>query len=162
MIDTVIPEHVAFKLNEVMQNAPVNVLSAARTLGLEVYSSVMPVGVSGSIVRDPKYKTPTGFAIFVNKTESSVRQRFTAAHEIGHYVLHRDQIGEGVEDNYMLRSSRLSNKTEAEANKFAADLLMPFPLVNRLISSGIRDVSSLARALEVSEVAMAIRLGHPT
>lgn len=162
VIDSMIPDHVRFRLGDILNRAPVDVLAAARELGLEVFSTEMEEGISGSIVRDRRYKTPSEFVIFVNKHEAGVRQRFTAAHEIGHYVLHRSLIGEGVSDNFMLRSKKLSDRNEVEANQFAADLLMPLPLVNRLIAQGIRDVSSLAKHLQVSDVAMAIRLGHPT
>jgi Zn-dependent peptidase ImmA (M78 family) len=69
-------------------------------------------------------------------------------------------LGGGVTDDTFYRST-LSNAQEAEANRFAADVLMPYPLIQRLIASGTSSVSQLANALQVSEAAMKIRLGIP-
>jgi hypothetical protein len=56
------------------------------------------------------------------------RQRFTAAHELGHAVLHRDDMPEQflADTHQMLTDpdARLNPK-EREANEFAAVLLMP-------------------------------------
>nr|WP_246742849.1 ImmA/IrrE family metallo-endopeptidase [Rhodomicrobium vannielii] len=134
----------------------------ANDFGLSIFESDLANGVSGAIIRDETYKTPSGFVIFVNSKEAYVRQRFTAAHEIGHFVLHKDKIGNGIEDNYLLRSSELSTATEREANKFAADILMPYDLIESYVAQGVSTVPALAKLFEVSEIAMAIRLGHPT
>jgi Zn-dependent peptidase ImmA (M78 family) len=157
-----IPSDVRTKISDLLSVAPVNVAAVAERLGLGIYEKNLASGISGALVRDQSYQTGSGFVIFVDDSESYVRQRFTAAHEIGHFVLHRDKIGDGIEDNYLLRSTNFSNRMEVEANKFAADLLMPFDLVDQLIRTGSADVSSMAKALEVSEIAMGIRLGLPT
>jgi Zn-dependent peptidase ImmA (M78 family) len=145
-----------------LQTAPVNVNAIAGDLGLGIFESDLGQGISGALVRDSTYETQSGFVIFVNSEEAYVRQRFTAAHEIGHFVLHRDKIGQRIEDNYLLRAEGLSNAIEAQANKFAADILMPYPLIEALVAEGVDGVDALARRLQVSQVAMAIRLGHPT
>lgn len=147
-------------ISDLLLTAPVDVAEAARRLGLEIFESSLGEGISGAIMRDTS--TESGFVIYVDDSESYVRQRFTAAHEIGHFVLHKDRIGAGIEDNFMLRSSGMSNFMEAEANRFAADLLMPFPLIEKMVAKGHRTVDDLARVLGVSTVAMSIRLGHPT
>jgi Zn-dependent peptidase ImmA (M78 family) len=85
-----------------------------------------------------------------------------AAHEIGHFVLHRDPIGDRVEDNYLLRDARFPDRVERQANRFGVELLMPDRLIRRLIEEGIDTVEAMAHRLQVSKVAMAIRLGHPT
>lgn len=145
-----------------LQAAPVDVNAIANDLGIRIFESELGAGVSGVLVRDATYETPSGFVIFVNSEEAYVRQRFTAAHEIGHYVLHRDKVGQRIEDNYLLRAEGLSNTVEAQANKFAADILMPYPLIEALVREGVDGVDALARRLQVSQVAMAIRLDHPT
>ena len=43
----------------------------------------------------------------------------------------------------------------------AADIIMPYQLIDSLQRNGTVSVSDLARALQVSEVAMMIRLGIP-
>ena len=64
-------------------------------------------------------------------------------------------------DDTMYRSG-LSTTEEAAANRLAADILMPFPLIQSVIASGINDVSILANKFQVSQIAMKIRLGIPT
>jgi Zn-dependent peptidase ImmA (M78 family) len=159
---TIIPVETKMKIANLMESHPVDVAEIAKRLGLAVFEKNLAKGVSGALVKDSSFGTSSDFVIFVDDSESYVRQRFTAAHEIGHFILHKDKIGNGIEDNYMLRSDGFSNRLEVEANKFAADLLMPFDLVNKLINSGVKDVSALAKALEVSEIAMGIRIGLPT
>jgi Zn-dependent peptidase ImmA (M78 family) len=141
-----------------MRSAPVDVLACARAAGLPVYSVDLPKGVSGLIG-----KTQDGsFYCYVDSSESAVRQRFTAAHELGHFVLHREKIGDGLQDNYLLRAEGMTNAQETQANRFAADLLMPRGLITAAIGSGYTTASSLAKLFQVSEIAMSIRLGLPT
>ena len=102
------------------------------------------------------------FECYVDSSEPSVRQRFTAAHELGHFVLHRSSIGETHKDNYRLRAEGMTNWQETEANRFAADLLMPHNLIEQAMDSGTNSVEGLARLFKVSEIAMSIRLGLPT
>ena len=157
-----IPSEIVPRIEDLMKVAPIDVQTIAVRLGLAVYQMQLAPGVSGILLREPAYQTPSGFAVMVNRAEAYVRQRFTAAHEIGHFILHRDRIGNRVEDNYLLRAEGMSNAMEVEANKFAADMLMPWPMLNAHIQSGTSSVASLAGAFEVSEIAMAIRIGHVT
>lgn len=59
------------------------------------------------------------------------RRRFTLAHEIGHFCLHTDNVRAGFKDNQktMSRSESYWDIKESEANSFAAQLLMPKPLI---------------------------------
>ena len=76
------------------------------------------------------------FIIFLNSKHSQLRNRFTLAHEIGHYVKHRNQItvGQEVVSTYLkpaagvlnrIKDTNSYNQTEREADEFAAELLMP-------------------------------------
>lgn len=141
---------------------PIDVLAVAVDFGVKVYSAGLATDVSGVLMRDKQYGAPSGFVIFVDRDEPSVRQRFTAAHELGHFVLHRDLIGDRLEDNYLLRSSGLSNRQEVEANKFAADLLMPWKLINAAMANRRYSPRELADLFKVSELAISIRLGLVT
>lgn len=138
---------------------PVKLSAIARGLGLQLKASTLPAGVSGEIRPDGS----GGFIVKVNRHDSSRRQRFTIAHEIAHYLLHRDQIGVGISDDALYRSS-LSDAREAEANRLAADLLMPTNAVQAEVGNARRlqvedIVSFVADKFEVSEAAMKIRLG---
>jgi hypothetical protein len=74
---------------------PVQVVPIARDLGLEVYrASGWSENLSGMIIKDEG--TGSGYAIFVNADHHEVRRRFTIAHEIAHFILHRELIGDGI------------------------------------------------------------------
>lgn len=140
---------------------PVKLAGIAKDLGLTLLASTLPVGVSGEI--RPDSASRSGYAIRVNRHDSSRRQRFTIAHEISHYLLHEDQIGDGITDDVLYRSS-ISDAREAQANRLAADILMPQALVSAWIdrarAMGVEDISTyLAERFDVSEAAMKIRLG---
>lgn len=140
---------------------PVRVGELAEKLGLAVIRSPMAPKVSGLI--QPSERAASGFEIRVNKFEVPERQRFTVAHEIAHYLLHRDHIGSGVVDNVLYRSN-LTSKKETEANRFAADIIMPVNLVvdelKRLGGSRTEDTAQeLANLFRVSLPAMRVRLG---
>ncbi len=141
-----------------MVRPPVDVLACARAVGLPIFSVELPDGVSGMLKRVHADQ----FECYVDKSEPAVRQRFTAAHELGHYVLHRQSIGDTHADNYLLRADGMTNSQEAQANRFAADLLMPMGLISDAMDDNIREVSDLAKLFEVSTLAMSIRLGLPT
>lgn len=140
---------------------PVKLGSLAKDLGIEVFRSSMKPGISGLI--EPSDTAPSGYRIKINRHENVERQRFTLAHEISHYLLHREFIRNGVIDNTMYRSS-LSNKQEIEANKLASKIVMPDAAVSQLRQnySGLtfdEMVHRMARDLRVSEPAMRIKLG---
>ena len=62
---------------------------------------------------------------FVNASDILARRRFTAAHELGHAVLHRASMGATLQDATIEETDGPLNAMEAEANRFAAELLMP-------------------------------------
>lgn len=145
-------------------NAPVDVVGLAKEFGLNVWGShSLPSSISGKIFRDPINGGASGFSIVVNSAERPVRQRFTTAHEISHFLLHRHLLESkgSLVDDTMYRSG-LSTAEEVAANKLAAHILMPFSLINSLVASGFNSVDSLADRLQVSKTAMKIRLGIPT
>jgi hypothetical protein len=144
------------------QSAPVPVTALAHELGIKVYQSAgLAATVSGKLVRDVERGGQSGYAIVVNATHVETRRRFTIAHEIAHFVLHRSDVGSGISENEFYRST-LSNAQEAEANRLAADILMPWPLIYQIIETEkVRadDFAYLAKKFNVSEAAMKIRLG---
>ncbi len=141
--------------------APVDVIGLANELGLKVWSSKsLSDKISGKLFKDEKLAGPSGYAILVNGTHVEGRRRFTIAHEIAHFLLHRKDVGEGIVEDTFYRSN-LSSAQETEANKLAAEILMPYDLIKSVrekknISS--QDAATLASEFNVSEVAMKIRL----
>ena len=140
-------------------SAPVQTVPLARSLGLEVYRTVeLPNDISGMIIKDSEQGGPSGYAIFVNANNHTYRRRFTIAHEIGHFLLHRHLIGDGIMEDALLRAEGLSNRVEAQANKLAADILMPWHLIKECQDAGEVSIEDLASRFEVSRDAMSIRL----
>ena len=106
--------------------------------------------------------------IGINSTDTPRRQRFTIAHEIGHFFLHPTKE---VLVDYRRTSNKGAHRTpkEREADIFAASLLMPRQeLIKdfmRVAGGVLTDeeqtknvVSLLATKYEVSDEAMNIRL----
>jgi Zn-dependent peptidase ImmA (M78 family) len=138
--------------------APVKVGSIASDLGMTVVISDLPLAVSGML---SKSKDDGRWTIRVNRHEHRHRQRYTIAHEIAHFVLHRDAFGEELIDDTFYRSG-LSEQREYEANALAAEILMPWSLIRKLMHEGHKTTTELADRLQVSPAAMSIRLGLPT
>lgn len=119
----------------------------------------MPPRMSGAIVMNGEYD----FDIFVNAREAEARQRFTAAHELAHYVLHKDALRRHPMfwENFLLRGG-LSNRKEVEANQLAAEILMPYAALDAFIEAKEEvSLGALASQFGVSVAAMKIRLGMP-
>jgi Zn-dependent peptidase ImmA (M78 family) len=138
---------------------PLNLESLIRDLGLELQkTNDLPRDCVGKI----EYLPDTGiYRISVSRSDHYFRQRFTMAHELGHYILHRHRmVNNVIEDTAMYRSN-LSDALEREANQFAASLLMPLEQVKR-DHDEIKDVNVLANKWQVSPAAMRIRLGLPS
>jgi Zn-dependent peptidase ImmA (M78 family) len=136
---------------------PVSVGDIANALGIRVIRRSLGSEVAGMIMRDPSAGNRSGFVIYINSDDHINRQRFTAAHELAHYILHRDLIENGVVDDTMYRSKELSSTYETQANQLAADILMPIRLVKKWREL-LPNVKDLAKKFGVSEQAMSIRL----
>jgi Zn-dependent peptidase ImmA (M78 family) len=142
------------------KKAPVDVSAIARALGINVWEMHnLATNISGKIFRDKLNGGATGYSIGVNASEGFRRKRFTVAHEIAHYILHLDKIGDELTDDAMYRSG-LSTREEVQANNLAADIIMPISLIRQLQGLGMDSVSALADALQVSEPAMRVRLSY--
>ena len=142
------------------RTAPVSVLKIAHGMGLKVYKTRdWDDDMAGQIRKSPR-GGPSGYAVFVNGSHHRNRRRFTLAHEIAHFVRHRQFIGDGVQHDVMYRSG-LSTPLEREANQMATDILMPKHLLLRAFFDGVSDIDSLAERFRVSRAAMAIQLGIP-
>lgn len=155
------PDEQSDLIKEHVSQVPVPIGTLAKALGLRVLKSTFPPKISGQIA--PNAETPSGFEIKVNRYDSPERQRFTIAHEIAHFLLHQDRIGTGITDNVLYRSN-LSDRLEAEANRLAADLLMPkeqirAELASRGLTASEDAAEVLAEVFRVSLPAMRIRLG---
>jgi Zn-dependent peptidase ImmA (M78 family) len=119
--------------------------------------------MSGVLFRSDTGETVIG----VNDSHSPTRQRFTIAHELGHFRLHPDTL---YLDGFVRRDDQSSlavSRHEIEANAFAAELLMPREQVLEELNASLQRqpdadpgklVRRLARMFDVSEQAMEFRL----
>ena len=101
------------------------------------------------------------WVIGVNSLQHPNRQRFTMGHEIGHFILHKDQIGDGIEDTLLFRASGFGEPgIEKEANEFAAKLLMPEFYFKQEIERFQGDIKAISRSMKLSSMAVSIRAQH--
>lgn len=139
--------------------APVKVISLAHALGLKVYTTKsLEPDVSGVIKRDQRKGGESGFAIFVNGNHVETRRRFTIAHEIAHFILHENLIGDGIVEDALLRAGGLSNSIERQANSLAANILMPWDLIESARDENITSIEDLSALFNVSRDAMSYRI----
>ena len=137
---------------------PVDVARLIKAIGVEYAEQPMAAGESGKIQR-----VGANYRVVVNSTEGPQRRRFTAAHELAHYLLHRDLVGErGHLDRLFSTGSSgdgdfINPMHEVQANRFAAELLMPTDAV-RARAALTDDPADLARQFGVSPAAMRVRM----
>lgn len=121
-------------------------------------------GVSGMLVR---HRNTFGI-LYATHINSEGFQRFSVAHEIGHYVLdgHIDYILPDGDGEHISKAGFVSNDSyELEADSFAAALLMPDPMFSQEIErsgDGLAAVERLAILCRTSLTATAIRYTNKT
>lgn len=137
---------------------PVPVLDMAADSNLTVQFARFPSNrsnVSGYI--DTKTSK-----VIVNVDEAPARQIFTVAHELGHWLLHRQEVEDDRLYRVLMREPLDGPKPviEREADAFAANLLVPEPLLERYwLRAAVRPSrQSLARLFGVSEDVIRFRL----
>lgn len=108
--------------------------------------------------------------IFINSAENALeqRKRFTIAHELGHFFLHLNAERTSFNDDTqtMSRTASYWDPIEAQANDFAARLLMPLELIIKEAEELVKDddieeeqfIAELAKIFMVSKPAMTYRL----
>jgi len=149
-------------------NAPVDVEKLAHALHLDVRKDKVEGDISGFLFRD---HGKSSAIIGVNSRQHPNRQRFTIAHEIGHFLLHTgDKVH--VDRGFEVRlrndeSSKGTDNDEKEANLFAAELLMPKAFVEKDIADiqtvdlmEEKTIKTLADKYQVSTHAFAFRLAY--
>lgn len=141
-----------------VERAPVDPIDLATKSGIKVFDAEFEDDSISGMLR----QEADGYTIYVNEKHPKSRRRFTVAHELGHFELHKE-YGEFVDSEINMfrtdESSTGANRLEIQANKFAAALLMPeHLLVNaRQVTE---DIDSLARLFGVSRAAMGFRIAN--
>ncbi len=140
---------------------PVDPVAIARRAGIEVYSSQLGTDTWGMLVGGDNNVT-----MYLDKDQPLNRMRFSAAHELGHYMTHTTSderlsdyikaipVGKGYTDKRS--DAGRGNLFEVIANEFAGALLMPEPELRRMTKAGDSNIS-IAKTFHVSVDAVAYR-----
>ncbi len=140
---------------------PINIEKIAISRGLKIQPFPLGEGVSGVLAIE-NGKGVIGY----NSEEPRVRRRFTIAHELGHYELHRDKSNMFIDKQFIYRSKNAYNPEEQvmeqEANMFASAILMPTSMVRDLADTiDLKNddaIEDLAKIFDVSVTAMSLRI----
>jgi Zn-dependent peptidase ImmA (M78 family) len=153
-----------------VKRPPVEVEHLAERLGVAVVRESAEDDLSGFLLRDQRKNHAI---IGVNADHHENRQRFTMAHELGHFLLHRgeelhiDKEWSGY--RIKLRDSKSSagtNIDEIEANLFAAELLMPLRFLDADLAKNVPlnidddRIAHLAKRYKVSAQSLTLRLTY--
>ena len=146
-----------------VSHPPIPVDRIAKRQGLMLRAEPLESTLSGFL-----YRAGDRAVVGTNSLQPQVRQRFTVAHELGHFMLHElEELHVDRQVHFKLRSKLSSQGTdddEIEANLFAAEILMPRDMiandVRRLGAIDVIDdkITSLAQRYRVSVQAMTLRL----
>lgn len=135
------------------KETPVSPRALAKELNLAVFDWDFPDEISGIFA-----PIEEGACIGVNRYHPNVRQNFTIAHELGHWLYHDSKMQIDFSHAEILASSDdESAQEERKANQFAADLLMPKEWIKRDFR-GPDNLRLLANRYQVSEQALWYRL----
>ncbi len=114
----------------------------------------------GALVRNPDDESEWG--IFVNPKARPERRRFTIAHELGHFILHRaSQLSFLCDKESVYSGIDNLKQIEREADDFASNLLMPGDMLRDRIAGKCIDfhlIGTLAKEFGVSLESMSIRI----
>lgn len=150
------------KVSEVFKNnfitPPINARQLASEYGLDVLFTKFPEEMS----KVCGFIDFNNSKMYVNANDSTNRQNFTIAHELGHWLLHKDEIMENPSEYKILMRQPIGGETdpkEKEANTFAAELLVPADKLKELKRKGLSN-SKIAELFVVSEQVIGYRLSN--
>ncbi|SEU21063.1 ImmA/IrrE family metallo-endopeptidase [Variovorax sp. OV084] len=139
----------------ITQIAELDVEAIAYDAGVEVLYEPM-TGCEATLVGMGNHAIAT-----INPSPYRGRERFSVAHEVGHWKLHRGRSFrcrvDGVEENFASTGA-----LEKEADTFASHLLMPASMFNAAIKPygqpNFKQLGDVAAAFDTSLTATALRL----
>jgi len=154
LVERLFPEDLR-KILDFQKKPGSKIIPLIEAFGIKIDLKPLPNEYSGSLEYSPDCGSKTGYRIVVNTTHSRARQRFTAAHELGHYLLHRreDFFAESFTTNRMGGAVFLTDDDDLEENEadgFAANLLVPFDEFERILVQGRASYAEAAGLFNVS------------
>ncbi|MEO5331884.1 MAG: ImmA/IrrE family metallo-endopeptidase [Magnetococcus sp. YQC-5] len=119
--------------------------------------SDLEAGDSGSMI----IHSIRNFTIYLSKYTSANRDRFTVAHELGHYVLHYFIIKKDNEQLEPMVCTRAGDgRVEWEANWFAAGFVMPEEIFKTIFNKRKGNLELVAAHFGVSRSDAEIRANY--
>lgn len=134
-----------------------SLLEFTKKLGVNVLSGKLPDFNGQKVKGLIKWSNDTddgGPVIYLHSDQSETTRAFTLAHELGHFILHKnsDQFRIDLFDYVTEQEPK-----ESEANYFAASLLMPEEELNKLLNL-TTNLDKIAKYFGVSAPAVETRL----
>ncbi len=142
---------------------PVPIVALAQELGLKIYeTNELKKNESGAIKKEGD-----DYVIYLNASDPTTRKRFTIAHEIAHFLLHKELLDNNREfvdtaqqPTTLYRSAgdtpSEDRRYEIEANMKAGELLMPEQTFIEAYTQA-DSIIDLARQYKVSPSAATVR-----
>lgn len=109
----------------------IDIIKFANSLNINVFG--VDLKNQNSYIR--KNQITGNYEIYVNYGHSKERQRFSIAHEIAHYLLHKDKIDNSAAIIERKGYNSLNIEEEREADKIAVSLLTPQEIVIEYLNS---------------------------
>ena len=158
------------RLREFCSSLDGNVIALANGFGLQVHEEDLLPYERGFLEKAPSLGSPSGWVIRINKKDRAETKNFTVAHELGHFVLHGAHLATldsfdgrvnrssgGIADPFTYLEDR-DQLMEAEANGFAASVLMPANLFKPANDRLGGNIPALAKLFFVTEQSVSRRL----
>lgn len=166
---------------EINDQIPVNIVEKIKEQNIELNELCYDLHdeVLGEIKKENgKYK------INIQGYDFNYRRRFTMAHELGHYKLHKDLLDEeGLDDGLSYeamyrKNAKISSIEETQANKYAIEMLVPKELIISIVkelnkikeipriidengeANNLNLIEYLSNRFEVSKIALGFRLNQ--
>ncbi len=147
LVDT--PEKLlSFAERNGVETAPLDIEDLADNFDITINLESLENDLSGILYKDDAGK----WIIVVNQLHHRNRRRYTIAHELGHYILHK-HLKDRFEDEIFFRGGKPSNE-EYQANEFASCILMPEQQFRQFIKGGVNTIEALASEFQVSTIAL--------
>lgn len=131
------------------REAPVNLVGIANELGLSIRGADLSAEVVATIRKDNLIGGSSGYVILINQKLLHIKQRYTLALAISHFVMNKYFFHNELQINPHFRTG-LPDNMEKKALAMANTLLMPQDLVIKLKDKYQGDIESMADALEVT------------
>lgn len=132
---------------------PIPIDELAFEVGIVAINGMAIEGFEGALMTDADKKKGT---IIYKEDAILPRRRFTVAHELGHFLIpwHKGDMRCTRADMQISNASDPVRKKEAEANRFAAGVLMPKPLfqadMRKLGEADVAHILTLSHRYETS------------